>query len=365
MNTTSDPDLALPARVRVQRHYAARILSGECAPGERLPSVRAVAKELGVHYLTVAHAYRQLQADGLIVLKNRLGAFVKDGKKTGEFLIVTGAPSVRGTYIAALTDGILSRFRSHNIAASVRFVGHDDAHLPILLQTLRGLIQERALRGVWLMSVEPSWVLAVQDLLVEFAIPLIHLSPRRTARFSVLLDYAGAIRNGARHLVEEGCRSLAMLLFGFEPFAENAEAFRATCEALRVAYRIEMMPFKSDGALPTFEHFGREAVERLMQGAERPDGLLIMDDFIGRGALATLSRLGIGIPRDLRVCTFARKGDSFPSVFGVPVARLEADDDAVAAAACEMMEQIIRKEPISVPHLRLPVQLIKAERVPC
>lgn len=52
------------------------ITSGELAPGDRLPTVRELAGELGVSPATVSHAWQALSGVGLIVSRGRSGSFV-------------------------------------------------------------------------------------------------------------------------------------------------------------------------------------------------------------------------------------------------------------------------------------------------
>lgn len=54
------------------------IASGRIAPGERLPTVREFATELGVSPATVSHAWQALGSAGLIVSRGRSGTFVRD-----------------------------------------------------------------------------------------------------------------------------------------------------------------------------------------------------------------------------------------------------------------------------------------------
>jgi len=53
------------------------ISSGRLAPGERLPTVRELAGELGVSPATVSHAWQALSSAGLIVSRGRSGTFVR------------------------------------------------------------------------------------------------------------------------------------------------------------------------------------------------------------------------------------------------------------------------------------------------
>lgn len=52
------------------------IASGTLAPGERLPSIRALARKLRIHHNTVLAAYQALQSRGLVLLQHGSGARV-------------------------------------------------------------------------------------------------------------------------------------------------------------------------------------------------------------------------------------------------------------------------------------------------
>lgn len=54
------------------------LLDGSLAPGDLLPSSRLLARDLGVHFNTVAQAYRELEAEGWLALKRRAGSVVLD-----------------------------------------------------------------------------------------------------------------------------------------------------------------------------------------------------------------------------------------------------------------------------------------------
>ncbi|HRU06445.1 MAG TPA: substrate-binding domain-containing protein, partial [Candidatus Brocadiia bacterium] len=257
--------------------------------------------------------------------------------------------------------GLLERMRAAGLSGGVRYVERDASQLPFLLDSLRGMIRERALGGAWVVNIAPDWAAKISGLLGAYSIPVVHLSRRPAAPLSAALDTPGAIRAGARLLARAGCGRLAMLAFGAERYEDIAESFVATCEALGIDHRTESMPFAPNAELADFERYGHATATRLMSGRNLPDGLLILDDFIGRGALAALLRMGARVPQDVRVCVHARKGDSFPDVFGLPVSRMEADDAAVAESAFDLMEQAVRGEPIAEPHVRRPLKIIPAE----
>jgi len=58
------------------------IASGDLAPGDRLPTVRELAAELGVSPATVSHAWQALAGVGLIISRGRSGSFVRAERTT-------------------------------------------------------------------------------------------------------------------------------------------------------------------------------------------------------------------------------------------------------------------------------------------
>lgn len=56
------------------------ITSGDLAPGDRLPTVRDLASDLGVSPATVSHAWQALAGVGLIVSRGRSGSFVREDR---------------------------------------------------------------------------------------------------------------------------------------------------------------------------------------------------------------------------------------------------------------------------------------------
>jgi DNA-binding transcriptional regulator YhcF (GntR family) len=52
------------------------VRAGTLAPGTRLPTVRALAEQLGLAANTVARAYRELEAAAVIETRGRNGSFI-------------------------------------------------------------------------------------------------------------------------------------------------------------------------------------------------------------------------------------------------------------------------------------------------
>ena len=71
-----EPASATPPYAQLRAEIARRAADGELSVGVRLPTVRALAEQTGVAVNTVARAYRELEADGVIETRGRAGSFV-------------------------------------------------------------------------------------------------------------------------------------------------------------------------------------------------------------------------------------------------------------------------------------------------
>ena len=71
-----DPASAVPPYEQVRQGVTALVLGGALQPGARLPSFRQLADDLGLAGGTVARAYRELEADGIVTTRGRHGTVV-------------------------------------------------------------------------------------------------------------------------------------------------------------------------------------------------------------------------------------------------------------------------------------------------
>ncbi|WP_122818628.1 GntR family transcriptional regulator [Nocardioides pantholopis] len=78
-----DPDDATPPFEQLRAQIASRAASGDLPAGTKLPTVRGLATELGLAANTVARAYKELEADGVVVTEGRRGTFVASSSGAG------------------------------------------------------------------------------------------------------------------------------------------------------------------------------------------------------------------------------------------------------------------------------------------
>jgi len=79
MRLSVEPGSATPPYEQLRRQLAQLAGSGELPAGTRLPTVRALAGELGLAANTVARAYRELETSGIVETRGRGGTYVAAG----------------------------------------------------------------------------------------------------------------------------------------------------------------------------------------------------------------------------------------------------------------------------------------------
>ncbi len=77
------PSSGVPIYWQLMEQVRHAIDTGELRAGDQLPGIRRVAEDLVINPNTVAKAYRELEHDGVIELRQGAGAFVADNGRAG------------------------------------------------------------------------------------------------------------------------------------------------------------------------------------------------------------------------------------------------------------------------------------------
>ena len=107
----------VPLYLQIRNQIVIGIAEGKLAPGEKLPTVRALAEESGINTMTVSKAYNLLKQEGYITTDRRKGAAVA---------FQSGQPQVKEETINAL--------RLH--LSELRLAGMTRQQINELLETL-------------------------------------------------------------------------------------------------------------------------------------------------------------------------------------------------------------------------------------
>ena len=70
----------LPIYEQIRRGIIIGLSNGQIKPGDKLPSVREMAENIGINLHTVNKAYKLLETDGVLTMDRRFGSLVSGGK---------------------------------------------------------------------------------------------------------------------------------------------------------------------------------------------------------------------------------------------------------------------------------------------
>jgi len=113
----------VPIYLQIVNQVKYQVAAQRLAPGEALPSVRKLAEQLVVNPNTVARAYRELEASGVLITRRGSGVYVSDG-------VSPLARSEQNRILTERIDVLLAEARQMNVE----------------LDTLLELIQKRSRR---------------------------------------------------------------------------------------------------------------------------------------------------------------------------------------------------------------------------
>lgn len=108
-----DPGSRTAPFEQIRTQVASAVARGDLPSGTRLPTVRQAAADLGLAVNTVARAYRELEADGVVVTRGRQGTFVRSEAVDGTSERGTGVRDAAAALARTARGTGLSRAEAH------------------------------------------------------------------------------------------------------------------------------------------------------------------------------------------------------------------------------------------------------------
>jgi GntR family transcriptional regulator len=96
-----DPSDGTPLFEQVGAQVKQSVAEGRLGAGDRLPSVRDLARQLGINPNTVVRAYQELEAQGWIVRRQGAGCFVAERPEAA-----TPPPALDAEFDRLVTDAL-------------------------------------------------------------------------------------------------------------------------------------------------------------------------------------------------------------------------------------------------------------------
>lgn len=103
-----DPSSAEAPFEQIRGQVTDAVDAGALVAGTRMPTVRALAEELGLAVNTVARAYRELEIDGVLDTRGRAGTFVRGENAEAELRAAARAYADRAVALGVAPEQALT-----------------------------------------------------------------------------------------------------------------------------------------------------------------------------------------------------------------------------------------------------------------
>lgn len=113
-----DHNSRIPIYEQIKTQIIALINSGVLAPGDKLPSLRALASDLSLNFNTIKKVFALLEADGVIESRQGAGFFVTTGAVENKNVLAKAEDELRLT-LTRIRDAGLSEEAAMRILSEI------------------------------------------------------------------------------------------------------------------------------------------------------------------------------------------------------------------------------------------------------
>jgi DNA-binding LacI/PurR family transcriptional regulator len=362
-------------------------LANDLGPDARLPTMNELRDSLGVSVVTLNRALSELEAQGIISRRHGVGIFVSSqlGQKT---IGLVFDRNIFGANASPFWDMLISKARdrasSHNEKFSLFLAMGSDSEGLQIPHDLTNAVTQGRLHGIIFIGPDQR---AVQWL--EERIPLVAYANIHASHY-VSIDGGALVRLGTQRLVEQGCQRIGLWIpTGLwvgpnrvgDSYAEM-DAFRETIEAANLPFRPRWIKEDYWRAPPTHPHaagfppgiladvlsntssFQEQGYYMALEvfgdhhaREDIPDGLVIINDLMTRGAMTAFSKLNIKPGADIKIATHANKGSTALLGYEDDLTLMEIDVEELVDILYQMLEARIADQELFVTKVALAPKL--------
>lgn len=300
-----DPNAGVPLIAQLADQLVWLIASGELGEGDRLPPMRQLAEDLGVHMHTVRQAYQRLEADGLVSIRTRRGTLVlpydpvavaERGGENPSYLLGIILPSPASFY-APFIKAIQEKCRDLRYLALFCYTFEN----PYLVDTYFNQLIARQVDGFIFASLGPPSLIENPSLL-DACPPVVGVDVPDMPGPQIRLDSESAAFHLTNHLMEHGHRRIGLITPPLE-WPNVMYFYQGYQKALQEA-GLGPIPELVSRVEGFFSHHGREGAEALLELDDPPEAILAASDSLALGVMDLIRELGLAIPDDLALAGY-------------------------------------------------------------
>jgi len=308
-------------------------------PEDRLPPQSEILNELAFSNDTVNLAMRSLVSGGIVRRKPRVGTVVVDPNRPLKGLWSVGI----ATFPSATTESyymqLLYRIQFHldveGCGSSLHILRESTGEGIPALKDFGNLEQEIAERRINAVVTLGFFDTSDCEQAKAMKVPIIHVGAWENAPAGVVIDQGPMVKGAVELLIHRGCQRIADV--SPAPAAGFCRGWKAYQRAIA-----RTGPGKQNTrhiVAGSGSRGGWQAAETLlaMPESERPDGLVVHNDWVGMGLTARLAKAG-----DYRPAITVQTNRQAPLAFALPVIHFELDVEEIARRGAAMLIQRMR-----------------------
>lgn len=339
-----------------------REMAQRLGPDAQMPKLLELCGQFGASQHTLVRAIQELERQDVLYSVRSVGIFVKPQVRRNIRLLCDATRFLSGgtPFWTILLDAARERALSHSEEFVVQPVLRSNEALASAQKTF--LEDSRAGRVDAVMAVGVERELT--DWLVGLGVPLASFacySPHRVA-----IDQEAITRMGVEDLLARGCKRISLWIAPLYKevddaciaiFEQRLHEAGQTPHSIRIA---DQWPKDMPKIQPSRQEEGFKVARELFLSAERPDGMVILNDHLTHGVLIALDKVGLRAGRDVQIATQTNLGS--PMLLGREdqIVSLEIDPTEIVEALFSLIEAQLSEQaqvPLCLPiqpHLRPP-----------
>jgi len=343
MGIELDRDSVVPIAAQLEEQLTWLIATLTLRPGDRLPSIRQLGAALGVHHHTVRHAYRELDARGLISVRHGAAATVNELRGLMQARPrYAGAMQARGVLIAAHVPFYLPFLRGVEAGAA------ESKALVVVAATDNSLVRAKlqmhqfvaaGLRGIIAMSMGGLAQEEFEGHGDDSAIPIVYCDQPVRAEGAINFDDRHAGFELAAHLAGHGHRRISLITPTLE-YPNMAALYGGFKQALDSGTidAVDVLP----SAGFSIED-GVSAATAALGSSVPPGAIATAADDLAIGVITAARTMGVGIPDDLALASYG--GIDAAAFVDPPLTTFALPAYEMGLLAARRLEARIRGEP--------------------
>ncbi|HSF82076.1 MAG TPA: substrate-binding domain-containing protein [Anaerolineales bacterium] len=362
---TIQPNTGLPLATQLRQQITWLIATRGIEPGERLPSIRELAAQTGVHYHTVRSAYRQLASDGLLDFRHGSLATVLPFTS---LQLARPAAALRTHTVGVLIGGLdpfylpfLRGVEEVTQAMSALTLICSTGDSPVKARLQIDQLIARGVDGIIAASVGRLVQSELGAQPSQRPFPVVYCDQPDVSGYSITFDAESAAYQAVSHLAGHGHRRIALITapVDWPNMKECYAGFRRALRAAGIAPDDSLL-----GVTPTFSvDLGENALQALMSLPAPPTAVFTTADILAIGALRAARRLGVRVPQDLAVVGYT--DIELAALVGPPLTTVAAPIQEMGRLAMETLAQLIQGDVVAAQERRLETHLVIRQSCGC